>query len=213
MYPLGIDDRLKTTPIVESLVLPHPLYQGDRLSSPTSIGLCITHPSLNKALEFGVSSPSCQDPPQGVLPSPMWIWGSTLTDLSLRGFYRTGGRRSGAIGLVSCEFCVCSSCSSRGVCSLPLPSPFPLAFPSIWPRDPWRSGHPRGLHHIHNSMDLQAPLSFHTDDIHRQKSMISTRYKVQVQCWKRSPWQHGSANPQQISASIYNIDDTMVQVY
>src|SRR3954468_7202112 len=34
-----------------------------------------------------------------------------LTDLSLRGFYRTGGRRSGAIGLVSCEFCVCSSCS------------------------------------------------------------------------------------------------------
>src|SRR3954469_19776708 len=69
MYPLGIDDRLKTTPIVESLVLPHPLYQGDRLSSPTSIGLCVTHPSLNKALEFGVSSPSCQDPSQGVLPS------------------------------------------------------------------------------------------------------------------------------------------------
>src|SRR3954466_16009907 len=52
MYHLGIDDRLKTTPIVESLVLPHPLYQGDRLSSPTLIGLCITHPSLNKALEF-----------------------------------------------------------------------------------------------------------------------------------------------------------------
>src|SRR3954469_8215320 len=126
MYPLGIDDRLKTTPIVESLVLPHPLYQGDRLSSPTLIGLCITHPSLNKALEFDVSSPSCQDPPQGVLPSLMWIRGSTLTDLSLRGFYRTGGRRSGAIGLVSCEFCVCSSCSSRGVCLLSL-----LPFPSF----------------------------------------------------------------------------------
>src|SRR3954464_12404703 len=68
MYPLGIDDRLKKTPVVESIVLPHPLYQGDRLSSPTSIGLCITHPSLNKALEFGVSSPSCQDPRKVFLP-------------------------------------------------------------------------------------------------------------------------------------------------
>src|SRR3954471_12593529 len=76
MYPLGIDDRLKTTPIVESLVLPHPLYQGDRLSSPTSIGLCITHPSLNKALEFDVSSPSCQDP-----PPPRC---SSLSDVDLR---------------------------------------------------------------------------------------------------------------------------------
>src|SRR3954465_9600983 len=72
MYHLGIDDRLKITPIVESLVLPHPLYKGDRLSPPTSIGLCITHPSLYKALEFGVSSPSFQDPPQGVLPSPIF---------------------------------------------------------------------------------------------------------------------------------------------
>ena len=44
------------------------------------------------------------------------------------------------------------------------------------------SGPGISLTHIHNSMDLQAPLSFHTDDIHRQKSMISTRYKVLVQC-------------------------------
>ena len=44
------------------------------------------------------------------------------------------------------------------------------------------SGPGVSLTHIHNSMDLQAPLSFHTDDIHIQKSMISTRYKYQVQC-------------------------------
>src|SRR3954469_17794125 len=81
MYPLGIDDRLKKTPIVESLVLPHPLYQGDRLSSPTSIGLCITHPSLNKALgsrflapksvsrpQVGTTGPSGTTGPQLVLP-------------------------------------------------------------------------------------------------------------------------------------------------
>src|SRR3954463_13199929 len=74
MYPLGIDDRLKTTPIVESLVLPHPLYQGDRLSSPTSIGLCITHPSLNKALEFGVVSKLSR-------PSPRC---SSLSDVDFR---------------------------------------------------------------------------------------------------------------------------------
>src|SRR3954470_18732739 len=118
MYPLGIDDRLKTTSIVESLVLPHPLYQGDRLSSPTSIGLCITHPSLNKALGSRFLAPKSSRPSSRC---------SSLSDVDLRehvdrsflrGFYRTGGRRSGSIDLVSCEFYVCSSCSSRGVCSL-----------------------------------------------------------------------------------------------
>ena len=75
MYPLGIDDRLKKTPIVESLVLPHPLYQGDRLSSPTSIGLCITHPSLNKALGSRFLAPKSSRPSSRC---------SSLSDVDLR---------------------------------------------------------------------------------------------------------------------------------
>src|SRR3954468_9070834 len=125
MYPLGIDDRLKKTPIVESLVLPHPLYQGDRLSSPTSIGLCITHPSLNKALGSRFLAPKSSRPSSRC---------SSLSDVDLREHVD----RSFLARILSdrwppfgsnrpcmCEFCVCSSCSSRGVCSLPLPSPFP----------------------------------------------------------------------------------------
>src|SRR3954470_14305480 len=44
MYPLGIDDRLKTTPIVESLGLPHPLTRG--LTIVTNLDWTFHHASI-----------------------------------------------------------------------------------------------------------------------------------------------------------------------
>src|SRR3954468_12424083 len=131
MYPGGIDDRLKTTPLCGiSSFASSPLPRGPTIV--TNLDWTLHHASI---VEQGLGV--CCLISKLSRPSPRC---SSLSDvdlrehvdrISLRGFYRTGGRRSGAIGLVSCEFCVCSSCSSRGVCSLPLPSPFPLASPLI----------------------------------------------------------------------------------
>src|SRR3954469_5369053 len=105
MYPLGIDDRLETTPLCGiSSFASSPYPRGPTIV--TNRDWTLHHASI---VEQGLGvhclvsklsrpSPRCSSLSDGGFGSP-------LTDLSLRGFYRTGGCRLGEIGLVSCEFC------------------------------------------------------------------------------------------------------------
>src|SRR5215216_101349 len=102
---------------MESLVLPHPLLPKGIDYHHHLVGVCITPPSLYKAL---ASVSLCQ-----VVKSlskvffPLHLGSREHIDRSF--LVRILSDRypsAGAIDHVSCEFCVCSSCSSRGVSPL-----------------------------------------------------------------------------------------------
>src|SRR5215216_3397355 len=114
MYPVGIDDRLKKTPFVESLVLPHPLLLKGIDYRHHLVGVCIAPPLLYKAL---TSVSLCQDVKTlSKVFFPLHVGSREHVDRSfLARILSDRWPPVGAIGLVSCEFCVCSSCSSRGV--------------------------------------------------------------------------------------------------
>src|SRR3954466_926295 len=74
MYPLSIDDRLKTTPCVESLVLPHPLTRGPTII--TNLDWTLHHASI---VEQGLGVRCLVS--KLSRPSPR---GSSLSDVDLR---------------------------------------------------------------------------------------------------------------------------------